>query len=674
MAEAEDVITDAARHATVFARDLWRKRRTRRGAPGVVHLADVAERIDLLIKAVLGVSYPIRAAQAPVRPTFLQNVFRRDQRPRSLDPLPATDGLTIWLPPVLPIQDPLQAVVRYRMLGMRQGIRAHRGSARYANAANPRQNDVYLVLEAHAADHALAELLPGMASPLDELRRDALARRERSGAVAGGQAERLLVELLEGRQGRHIGLPTMPATPDQCAEAAASLVGSTPIDRGRVRSRYVPLHKDWWTGELRAPPPDAARTPAPVHADEVENTSSSVRTARLPRRPEVRESLDDEDDAKQGAWMIQTTQPQEHVEDALGMQRPTDRDEVTASDDFADSLSELPQARLVATPSRPKEIFLSEDPPRPRASLEARSVTTDVSQFSYPEWDYRRAAYRVPGALVNVSAPGLGDLQWVDSTLKAHGALLQNIRRRFEMLRARRVRLRRQFDGEEIDLAAYIEGIADYRAGLPLDQAVYQHQRNARRDLAIMLLVDVSGSTDSWVAANKRVIDVEREALLLVCVALEGLAEPYAVLAFSGEGPRGVVVRHLKEFDDAYGSETARRIAALEPERYTRAGAAIRHATSLLMRQAAGHRLLLLLSDGKPNDVDEYDGRYGVEDMRQAVAEARLQGIASFCLTIDRQAASYLPAVFGVRQYALLTRPDRLPSVLLEWMRRLVVA
>lgn len=152
-----------------------------------------------------------------------------------------------------------------------------------------------------------------------------------------------------------------------------------------------------------------------------------------------------------------------------------------------------------------------------------------------------------------------------------------------------------------------------------------------------------------WIAAQRRVIDVAREALLLVCVVLEGMAEPY-------------------------GADVAQRIAGLEPERSTRAGAAIRHATAVLMRQPAEHRLLLLLSDGKPNDIDEYEGRYGVEDMRQAVTEAKLRGVRPFCLTVDRQAANYLPAVFGPNQYALLPRPELLPTVLLDWLRRLVTA
>src|SRR5690606_8299433 len=127
-----------------------------------------------------------------------------------------------------------------------------------------------------------------------------------------------------------------------------------------------------------------------------------------------------------------------------------------------------------------------------------------------------------------------------------------------------------------------------------------------------------------------------------------------------------------KSFDEGYNEAVGQRIAALEPERYTRAGAAIRHASASLMKQYARHRLLLLLSDGKPNDVDEYEGRYGVEDMKKAVDEAKLQGVFPFCLTIDRHAAGYLQGIFGARQYALLPHAEALPTVLLDWMRKLV--
>jgi len=145
------------------------------------------------------------------------------------------------------------------------------------------------------------------------------------------------------------------------------------------------------------------------------------------------------------------------------------------------------------------------------------------------------------------------------------------------------------------------------------------------------------------------------------------------VTSFSGEGPKGVVVRHLKRFDERYVSDVVQRIAALEPEHFTRAGAAICHATAGLMKQPARHRLLLLLSDDKPNDVDQYDGRYGAEDRRQAINEAKLQGVLRFAW---RSIAMPLRIcrVFGVHQYALLTRPDRLPIVLLDWLKRLLAS
>jgi nitric oxide reductase NorD protein len=148
--------------------------------------------------------------------------------------------------------------------------------------------------------------------------------------------------------------------------------------------------------------------------------------------------------------------------------------------------------------------------------------------------------------------------------------------------------------------------------------------------------------------------------------------EPYAVTAFSGHGPGGVATYPLKRFTEHYHNEVALRIAALEPQHYTRLGAALRHVTADLMQQHAAHRLLLVLSDGKPNDFDHYDGRYGVEDVRQAVTEARLQQIHPFCLTIDRQAPTYLPHMFGAHGYGLLAEPAALPRLLLEWIRQLL--
>jgi nitric oxide reductase NorD protein len=236
------------------------------------------------------------------------------------------------------------------------------------------------------------------------------------------------------------------------------------------------------------------------------------------------------------------------------------------------------------------------------------------------------------------------------------------------------VHLGRQPDGADLDLAAYVTAFADRRAGAPDADRLYAHSRPARRDLAIVVLLDVSASTDAWVAGSRRIVEVEKEALVVLLEALAVLGDRHAVLAFSGQGPRAVHLLTVKAFDEGSRSAAHPRIAALEADGYTRVGAAVRHASALLSAERARHRLLLVLSDGKPNDIDEYAGRYGVEDTRQAVAEARLQGLLPFCLTVDREAPAYLPAIFGPRGFAVLPRPEQLPTVLVEVLRSLVTS
>jgi nitric oxide reductase NorD protein len=693
MAEAEDVIADAARHATVFARALWRRHRPVSTGPTPLRLADIAQRLDLLIAAVFGRSFALRVAQPPVVPSWIGGLLLRHRLPPVREAVPATDGRSIWLPAAFKLaESDALAMERFRILALRQAMRAERRSAEHLPAeAPPLERELYVLLEARAADDALARLLPGMTAPLATLRREALQRRPRLDAFTASlqPIEKLARALLavDGDSAFMAGLPDglapdlfmLPATPAQVRHQARALSAALGGKAALALKGTRLLWRDWWTGDLRAPSATVRTSGGAVDDGEAGSTDAKPpRSARLSRRPEVREGSDDEDGDKLGAWMVQTAQPHEKAEDPMGLQRPTDRDETSAAEDFADAMSELPEAQLVSTPGKPKEVLISHDPPDSKTYRAQRDPAGKPGQAPdrrhYPEWDWRLGAYCDPGATVLLLPAPSGPQKWVDDTLQVRRGMLHEIRRRFELLRAQRVRVRKQLDGEDIDLQAYTDSYADFRAGLPLAQRLYQSERRSRRDMAVMLLVDVSGSTDGWIAADRRIIDVEREALLLVCIALDGMADPYSVLAFSGEGPQAVVVRSVKRFDERYDNTVARRIAGLEPEHYTRAGAAMRHASALLMAQPAEHRLLLLLSDGKPNDIDDYEGRYGVEDLRQAVLEAKLQGISPFCLTIDRQAAGYLSAVFGPNHYALLPRPELLPSVLLDWLRRLVAA
>lgn len=682
MAEAEELISDAARHATIFVQKFWRKHRTPPEQRQAVTLCDVAARLDLLITAIFGSSYNLRSAQRPSRATLLAMLFRYDREPRRQDPIPATNGSSIWLPPDLEIADSTQATEIYRAMVLQQAIRAHRGGAAYANIERSAlQNDVYLLLEAYAADEELVTLLPGITETVNKLRGKALKKRPALATFSDARKplELFLRRLLKTQCGHPDKDIPLTITPDGSLNNVSEVIRTFQLLPTGVDERYLgpsPLVKDWWTGELRPPSPQHDVIPTAMEQDNGEDLNSTPRSARLSRRPDEREATKEEqnENPESGIWMVQADESHPHAEDPFGLQRPTDRDQDTSADEFGEMVSELANARLVSTPGRPKEVLLSDDPPDARARKELKAAIVEGKGFSYPEWDYREQNYREPGATIRVLSSQEGSQNWVDNTLAAHESMLQSIRKRFEMLQARRVTRRKQLDGDDIDLNAYTDSYADFRAGKYLAEALYQTRRYTDRNMAITLLIDISGSTDSWVSANRRVIDVEREALLLVCVALEGLGEPYSVQAFSGEGPNAVTIRQIKDFDERYNNDIALKISALEPQHYTRTGAAIRHATSGLMHQPAAHRLLLLISDGKPSDKDDYEGRYGVEDMRQSVTESRLQGIHCFCLTIDRQAANYLPRIFGSGGYALLTKPELLSTALLDWMRRLVSA
>ena len=682
MAEAEDIITDVARHATVYIQGLWRRCTPANTDPTHLQLAAILPRIDALLIAVFGRSFALRVAQPPPRPTVLSRILQRHALPPVQVAVPATDGYSIWLPASFEGGEAHEAAAaRFRTIALLQAMRASRGSARLYPAQAPLLlRELYLLLEARAAEEALGRLLPGLAQPLRTLRQYALERRPPLSRIAMPlQAlERLTQAILaatapvsltaDALPGAELMALTLPATSAQVLAQAGSLCSAFTAPASRTTRL---LWRDCWTGDFYMPPATGRGVLDSSQGND--HPARPPRSARLARRPDVTKPDSDEDAAKAGMWMVQPAQPHEKAEDPAGMQRPADRDQASAAEEFADALSELSAAQLVSTPGSPNEVLLSDDTPDVHAK-HAQSVQPDdvPGQIHYPEWDWRAGAYRDPGATVLLLPASNGPQEWVDDILASQRGMLHEIRRRFELLRAQRLQKRRQLDGEDIDLEACIDNHADLRAGLSPAPRVYQTQRHSRRDMAILLLVDISGSTDGWIAPGRRVIDVEREALLLVCMALEGLSEPYSVIAFSGEGPKAVVVRTVKRFDQRYDGAVAQRIAGLEPEHYTRSGAALRHASMLLMGEPVEHRLLIMLSDGKPNDIDDYEGRYGLEDMRQAVTEAKLQGISPFCLTVDRQAAHYLPAVFGRGCYALLPRPEQLPAVLLDWLRKLV--
>ncbi len=284
----------------------------------------------------------------------------------------------------------------------------------------------------------------------------------------------------------------------------------------------------------------------------------------------------------------------------------------------------------------------------------------------YDEWDYRRRAYRRGWCHLFEVDLAPGDADYVAKVSLRNTAAIRQIRRRFELLRGETRLLGRQPEGEEIDVDALVDAAGDRRAGAEPSARLYARRIRSERSLAAMFMVDMSGSTKGWVN------DAERESLVMLCEALETLGDAYAIYGFSGWTHTRCDIYPVKRFDERYDAIVRGRIAAVEAKDYTRMGVAIRHLTQLLEAQPARHKLLVTLSDGRPDDFgDEYRGHYGIEDTRRALQEAHVRGVRSFCVTIDRHGADYLPRLYGPARYIVLDDVKKLPLKVADIYRRL---
>ena len=241
----------------------------------------------------------------------------------------------------------------------------------------------------------------------------------------------------------------------------------------------------------------------------------------------------------------------------------------------------------------------------------------------------------------------------------------QHLKRQFQALAPTRQWLRGQQDGEDLDLDAWVQLTSEKSAhSQSADRGLYKTQVNKERDLACLLLADLSLSTGAYISNESRVIDVIKDTLMLFSEALTSTNDSFALYGFSSLRRSQIRFHHIKSFEDSYDGKIRGRISAIKPGYYTRMGAAIRYASSLLAKQNKRQRLLLILTDGKPNDLDIYEGRYGIEDTRVAILEAKRLGLKPFCVTIDTEASDYLPHLFGAGGYLVIRNPQDLPKEL----------
>lgn len=301
------------------------------------------------------------------------------------------------------------------------------------------------------------------------------------------------------------------------------------------------------------------------------------------------------------------------------------------------------------------------------APLEASAADLEGSPgagIAYPEWDEARRAHRPDWCRVFLTqAPRAPDgAPWASELTRRHRSQVEGLQAVFERLRASRAWADRQSDGAEVDIAAVVDRHASMRAGHEGSQRLYLSKERRRPEVSVLFLLDASMSTDGWVG-GRRVLDVEKEALVLLTAATQRVLPRVGIAAFHSYTRRECRFITIKSFEASWAEGMA-RLHGLKPEGYTRVGPALRHATRLLSQAPARRRVVVLLSDGKATDLDRYEGRYGIADVAQAVREARHQQVDVFAVAVDPSARKQLPTMFGHGRHSVVTSPAGLvPAV-----------
>ena len=278
------------------------------------------------------------------------------------------------------------------------------------------------------------------------------------------------------------------------------------------------------------------------------------------------------------------------------------------------------------------------------------------------EWDYSKEAYLKDYVCIKpLLITNIGPLA-LPARLKK---MVKRIENELDLMELDRIKNNRLPYGDEINLDTWID-YKGHKNKSGHHQKFYESYEKKMRDMSTLILADVSLSTEAGITQETRIIDMIKDGLIVFSEALQRLEDRFTIYAFSSLKNKNVRFEIIKNFKEKYTDNTRGRIDAIKPGYYTRLGAAIRESSKILNLQSSASKLLLIISDGKPNDVDRYDGRYGVEDTKKAIQEAKKLGITPFCITIDLESKEYLPYPFGKNGYVVIRDPKKLPSVLPE--------
>jgi nitric oxide reductase NorD protein len=281
------------------------------------------------------------------------------------------------------------------------------------------------------------------------------------------------------------------------------------------------------------------------------------------------------------------------------------------------------------------------------------------------EWDYQQKKYKKNFCQLYEYQHSETSTAYTEQTFTKHKTVLHRLDRKLNNFFNDYQKVRQQQDGEELDLDAVTDRFADIHAGHTPNDNIFLSKRKKIKDLAILILTDISLSTDGYVSGYK-IIDTEKQSLLLFGEILSKQGTNFQLDTFSSRTRNYCEYQSIKRFDEDW-TAYKHKVGAITPKGYTRIGAAIRNAHEHLKKTDSRKKWLLLLTDGKPNDYDRYEGKYGIEDVKQAVQEVRKNNIYISALAIDSNAKFYLPQMLGKDAFRLVHRPNLLPDALIDF-------
>ncbi|WP_421848940.1 nitric oxide reductase activation protein NorD [Oricola sp.] len=515
----------------------------------------------------------------------------------------------------------------------------------FEHVEDPLHRDIVAIRAATRMTQAVHHELPGLVPLHKALTEGVLAFRP----IRKLPTQETAVEtVIRSRLGANDQVTGLAATIAKAVETG-SLDDLPPAARGYRPFIPVPI----WPGLVAVEAGAATEDDSPPSDGTAEEAGERMHRARRRKSDQA---------ARQDSLILHKFEAILSWAEFLNLNRRVDDDDNDDAKKAADDQDEIGLGQVAKAPATRLKLHLDLAP-----EDADREALSDV--LTYPEWEARRGQYLPDHVRVladwaePAEAPEIRDL--------AARRRIDAVRRQFEALRPGRVVLPGQPDGEELDLDACVRAQVDLQVRGEGSDRIWRQSRAQARDLAVSILLDISRSTESAVS-GRQVIEIEREALTALAWGLDACGDEFCIDAFSSLRRDRVYLTRCKDFSSPMSSLVEARIASLRPGFYTRMGAAIRHASAGLAKQARKRRLLLVLTDGKPNDLDHYEGRHGVEDTRMAVREARRDGHAVFAVTVDARAKASFTRMFGQSGFAVVPDPNRLTAALPDIYRIIV--